>query len=530
MATLNIQPSGASGKDTYIDASAQTTNYGSSTTIDVLGPASTKRILIEFDLSGIPSGAFINSATLRLYCTSVSNAGGQNVQIHRGLVSWVEAEATWQQKSTSVAWPGGNGGGSGTDYSASETSFIAVVGASADYDFNVLSDVSAYAAGSATNYGWWLITAGFRTKTFASSDNATAANRPELIIDYTETSIEGLSTGSSTVTGSLFGTGNLVGSISAQAIVVATLISNEYIRGDVQGLATISAILKAVGHLLGQSLGSSLASGDIQGEILLAPGLAEGTSTVFGDIKGVYYLNGESLGSSSASATGSFEGQLRGFSYGSAAVSALGYAKAVNVVDPQNCIPLPLFHMTDGSVKNNGQLRLVDFISDKSGYMLKEGWQPAVSQYKDGGRWANSPLAQGRRLKGRVFDNAIEILDLSLVGYDQNRAIRYLHDLFEFQEGVADYWSSVWSSLPFYLVSRAAKETNTRYAIIHMISCPQLQNLYAQPFFDSNRAVFDSLTLRIERGHWSSTPPGEFECVPISSIRSWTVAGWQSGS
>lgn len=528
MTTLVIQPSSA---DSFIDASAQTTNEGANTLIRTQPPASTKKILVQFDLSSINPTWIINSVVLRLYCTSAAIGNVQDIEIHRGLVSWVEAEVTWQRKETGVPWSGGDGGGSGVDYAATATDTTSVVGSGVSYDWDVTPDVQDFVSSAATNFGWWLFPAGGTdTKIFRSKEHATASTRPQLIVDYTATNdLIGSSTGIATVSGSLKGVAVVAGLIQGQATVSGMMITNEYLHGESLGSADVSGIIVGVGNLAGSAAGSSTASGDIQGEILLPPGIAEGTSTVVGDIVGKYYMLGESLGLSTASAIPSFQGQLRGSADGSSTVTAIGYAKAIGVAALVDCYPLPLFHITDGSYKDNGQQNLLNFLSDRSGYRLNN-WEPTVAQFKDGGRWANSPTAQGRRLKGYVYDNAIEVLDLNLVSHDQNRAIQFIHDLWYFQQGVADYWSSAWSSLPIYLVGRAARERNTFYAIVHQISCPQLRNIFAQPFFDERQAAMDSLTIRIERGHWLSSPPGDFECVEISSIRSWTVASWQSGS
>src|SRR5690606_2449787 len=123
-----------------------------------------------------------------------------------------------------------------------------------------------------------------------------------------------------------------------------------------------------------------------------------------------------------------------------------------------------------------------------------------------------------------------EIIELKLNGYNQNNAIRFIREMFAWQELASDYWTGDFSYLPVYLVARGPRVNETRYAIIHTMSVPELANPYAQPFFSrEGKATIERLTLRIERGDWTDTPPGRFECVNISSLRSWTVAGWQIG-
>ena len=78
------------------------------------------------------------------------------------------------------------GGLSGTDYVATATNGVTVgdVGA---YDIDVTADVQAWFAGTATNYGWFLIGPDVASseKDFASSGDATAGNWPKLVITYT---------------------------------------------------------------------------------------------------------------------------------------------------------------------------------------------------------------------------------------------------------------------------------------------------------------------------------------------------------
>jgi hypothetical protein len=193
------------------------------------------------------------------------------------------------------------------------------------------------------------------------------------------------------------------------------------------------------------------------------------------------------------------------------------------------CNPVPLLHITNGSVKSNGQLNILNFLGDRAGYFLIN-YKPQIAQYKDGGYWSSSPQSQGRRLRGKVFDNAVDVIEVAARAGSQDALIQYQQDLIDFQEAASDYWASDYTLLPYYIVARAARETNIRYALVHMISCPELENPYTQPFFDDAvGATFISLTIRIEHGIWLSTPPGKFDCVEVSSKREWTVSGWQTG-
>jgi hypothetical protein len=205
MTTLTLQPDATVGIDAYINAGTPTGNYGVTTTMNVggSGVAAAARGLLMFDISSLPVGATINSAILTLYCESEINTTNRTVGVHRALTQWVEGVgnnatpgagvdgSTWNLRNHngSVAWAGGAGGASGSDWTASATDSEVITGPSTAFDFDVLIDVQAWYDGSASNFGWWLINTSEGTNTikrFTSSDGATADNRPKLVIDYTE--------------------------------------------------------------------------------------------------------------------------------------------------------------------------------------------------------------------------------------------------------------------------------------------------------------------------------------------------------
>jgi hypothetical protein len=201
MPILELQPDGSAGKDTSILGFFPSNNFGISTTFQV-GTTGFQPIksLLQFDLSSLPSNAIISSAVLTLVCTNVGNATSMAVQVRRALTDWFEGNSvsgtttingsTWNLRNHigSVQWGSNTPGGlEGTDYSATAAATVNVTSAGT-YNFDLTSEVVAMASGLVTNRGWWifgsLVDNNF--KTFASSDNATPANRPKLTITYTK--------------------------------------------------------------------------------------------------------------------------------------------------------------------------------------------------------------------------------------------------------------------------------------------------------------------------------------------------------
>jgi hypothetical protein len=167
-------------------------NYGSCNILYLNGPATTAkdRALIRYDLSSIPATATITSATVRLVKIGGSTTA-RNVSIHRVTNNWTEGTAgcggtagvaNWQQRMTATPWTTAGG-----DFDATATATLSV-GANAAYSFTATSLVQGWVNSSFSNHG---ILAKFTTENlnseidFASTENGTVANRPQLLVSYT---------------------------------------------------------------------------------------------------------------------------------------------------------------------------------------------------------------------------------------------------------------------------------------------------------------------------------------------------------
>lgn len=163
------------------------------------GGSSPRRSLLQFDLSSIPTGAIINSASVTLEL-SQTGAGASDVAFHRLLTSWGE--------STSDA-PGGEGGGTAAatgdatwlhtsfdnqfwtnpggdfDSAASSTNNVDVLGSQTWT--GLAGDVQGWLDGDFGNFGWIIIgdesVAGSSSNRFNSRTNASGV--PTLTVDFT---------------------------------------------------------------------------------------------------------------------------------------------------------------------------------------------------------------------------------------------------------------------------------------------------------------------------------------------------------
>jgi hypothetical protein len=163
----------SSTTDTYVDEFSPTSSFGGSTTLSV-GPKSNKRTwaLVRFDLSscGIPSSGGADSAQLKLVITSAPGSS-QTLDVSTIQSSW-SGSTTWNTApSTSRSFASIT---TGTTSGVTKT-------------VTVTADVDALIKSSSANYGWLISqpSSSANTQTlFGAAENATAANQPQLVINY----------------------------------------------------------------------------------------------------------------------------------------------------------------------------------------------------------------------------------------------------------------------------------------------------------------------------------------------------------
>lgn len=171
--TITLQPA-AEGIDTYVQSGSSSNNGNLAT---LLAASGTAFPMLQFDLSTIPAGAHVSSATLSAYATSGS--GSDQVALYRSTRSWTEA-ATWVTSDGSTAWS--QAGGDATALAVASTAFTAA-GSWLNWDATALVD--KWVKGNLPNQGVQVRAgAAVSNLQLASSDATTAAQRPKLSVTF----------------------------------------------------------------------------------------------------------------------------------------------------------------------------------------------------------------------------------------------------------------------------------------------------------------------------------------------------------
>lgn len=147
--------------DAYVSQSSpDTANNGSSFSV-VGGSSNAKQAFICFTVSGLPAGAVVGSAKLRLYVTNDSTTGGVISRI---------SNTSWNESITSNTRP------------AIDGSLVTTLGA-VSLNTIVDLDLTGVITGNGTySFAISLPSANTNTVGYAAREASTAATRPQLIV------------------------------------------------------------------------------------------------------------------------------------------------------------------------------------------------------------------------------------------------------------------------------------------------------------------------------------------------------------
>ena len=148
------------------------------------------RGLVKFNLTSIPTNAFIDSVSLRVNVNKVASGGeGSLFHLHTVKVPWTESAATWFVRSAGQNWVT-PGGARGTDYAedSSGNAFVGGTGATLfETTTGLVADVTAWLNAPASNHGWLIKTENESVEKtagrFGARENPNTA--PQLTVQFT---------------------------------------------------------------------------------------------------------------------------------------------------------------------------------------------------------------------------------------------------------------------------------------------------------------------------------------------------------
>ncbi|MCW5849559.1 MAG: DNRLRE domain-containing protein, partial [Anaerolineae bacterium] len=185
--------------DTHLRFGDPTKNYGSDTTM-LTRPAnasSLKHSLVRFDVSSIPAGAVIQSATLNLTVTGARSSNHFD-KVYRMLTAWTEGTGTtgsgasWNTRDGSNGWL--FGGFTSNDYDPTLLGTI-TPNANGLKTLDVTAAVDAWVNGGQPNNGLAVVSTGTDggDAKYATREDGTASRRPSLSVVYLLPTVGGCS-------------------------------------------------------------------------------------------------------------------------------------------------------------------------------------------------------------------------------------------------------------------------------------------------------------------------------------------------
>ncbi len=170
-------------RDTKLASGSPNTNYGAATTLDLDGSPDIADLLY-WDLTAIPAGSIIESASIQL---NVTNTSSQAYELYVMERAWDEMAATWNLAATGSAW-----GTAGALSTADRGTDIVGTLTAASTGLNLttlnaagIAAVQAWIDGPANNFG--LIIQDYVNSNgvdFSSSEASVIAQRPKLLVTY----------------------------------------------------------------------------------------------------------------------------------------------------------------------------------------------------------------------------------------------------------------------------------------------------------------------------------------------------------
>jgi len=175
--------------DTYLDSELPH-QLNCSASVLAVGPREGRRVLLQFDLSSLPSEADISEATLRLHKVKLGPSFYGMVEAYAVLREWDCSQANWLQATDAVKWSGAGADGTPSDRRASPEDRFSTGYVGPWYEADLTQLVSEWVDGTVPNHGIVLLTRdkgswlGFTVHSSESGEEY----QPRLVISYQRSS------------------------------------------------------------------------------------------------------------------------------------------------------------------------------------------------------------------------------------------------------------------------------------------------------------------------------------------------------
>lgn len=170
-------------------------------------------------------------------------------------------------------------------------------------------------------------------------------------------------------------------------------------------------------------------------------------------------------------------------------------------------------------------LSRIDLLSEA--HLSVVEWRPKRPEVQS--TFRESPVGDGRQPSSWRFSGTSETLEMNGAAQTQDDLIELFQDLHRLLIKGLNYHTVNWQSRPVWIERKASNETNTSYALITLFQPLDDDFPYRDPVRPKGglKPASTDAGLIIERGYWCALPPGQGECVEISSIHPWKYQlGW----
>ncbi len=142
--------------------------------------------ITRFDVSSLPTDAYVTGATLRIYVQDRTNSGAITLNLYRLLRPWTLNQVTWHVASTGNDWEKPGASDAYIDHAEPPLASVPVSDSAVYYDIDMTDAVRDWVHNPASNFGALLVAAGTVSVQYTMGGDAyyVIEKRPRLTVSY----------------------------------------------------------------------------------------------------------------------------------------------------------------------------------------------------------------------------------------------------------------------------------------------------------------------------------------------------------